>query len=201
MSALALLPSQVRSGGQGIARSNTRPVRGCAPWDCRSCDTETFGLGTRGQRSSLKGNTCCSWKAALPSAVLATLLNWLLGMLVEAVSTTVRTMGAAPPVHALCKDALRHYKLSLLARQNRIHSAAPRGLVSLLRNHAGIPSEVLGRVGNRTVNHHGYLVVTQHSFKRPLYASYMNPVRGLRGQHCLRAKGVPRYSCMCTTSL
>ena len=42
-------------------------------------------------------------KAALPSAVLAILLNWLLGMLVEAVSTTVKTMGAAPPVHALCK--------------------------------------------------------------------------------------------------
>lgn len=41
----------------------------------------------------------------MPATVLAILLNWLLGMLVEAVSTTVSTMGVAPPVHALCSTA------------------------------------------------------------------------------------------------
>ena len=49
--------------------------------------------------------TCCTSNVALPAAVLAILLNWLLGMLLLDTSTTVRTMGAAPPVHAFCNTA------------------------------------------------------------------------------------------------
>ena len=65
--------------------------------------------------------TCCNWNIALPSAVLATLLIWLLGMFVEDVSTTVRTMGAAPPVHALCRCATHGDRRAWLAQA--AHSA------------------------------------------------------------------------------